>query len=177
MNNLLLIDKEQLEYEIKYTVSFINSLMEADEKLFKYYKNLPNAHEWSSFMRKDIDNSLIRSRRFISDGTKILTLISNGDDYRDMLGDSFYTFEISHLSIDLAARIIDETLIGDCTDLIINAVVVSEIEYVRLLMTRREAFIYDDLFEIIKKVRKIEWVEPSFMKLIESIVAAALKID
>jgi hypothetical protein len=175
MDNHLLIDKEQLESEIKYTVSYINILMEADEKLFKYYKNLPNAHEWSSFMRKDIDDSLIRSRKFISDGTKILTLISNGNDYQGILEDSYNSFGVSHLSIDLAARIIDETLIGDCTDLIINAIIVSEIEYVRLLITRREAFIYDDVFEIMENFPKLVWVEPSLIKLIESTVTAALK--
>jgi hypothetical protein len=167
-------DREQLEFELNRHLTTIEKIKQADKALFKYYKDLPNADEWHSYVRPEIDRSLIKLGEIIKEGQILLKQIADGHEYEDMLAEIYLTGDGTIL-INLAAKIIDETLIGDCTELIVLAFFDSNIELARLLLTRREAFIYDDLFEIIKHVERTQFLGLSRIRLIESTVAAALK--
>jgi hypothetical protein len=167
-------DREQLEFELNRHLSTIEKIKQADKALFKYYKDLPNADEWHSYVRPEIDRSLIKLGEIIKKGQILLKQIADGHDYEDRLEEIYLTGDGTIL-VALAEEIINETLIGDCTKLIVFAFFVSNIELARLLLTRREAFIYDDLFEIIKHVEGAQCLGLSRIRLIESTVATALK--
>ena len=167
-------DREQLEFELNRHLSTIEKIKQADKALFKYYKDLPNADEWHSYVRPEIDRSLIKLGEIIKKGQILLKQIADGNDYEERLEEIYLTGDGTIL-VALAEEIINETLIGDCTKLIVFAFFVSNIELARLLLTRREAFIYDDLFEIIKHVEGAQCLGLSRIRLIESTVATALK--
>lgn len=154
----------------------------ADKILYRYYKDLPNANDWQTYVRGKIDVSLKNLRESIKEAEELLKLISNGVDYSKQLSEYYDGSCITYNRlVTLSKQIINDTLIGDCTHLIYQVLCDDrDYELILLLIKRREAFIFDDLFKMIDYARK-PWLRPiireEFMMIFEPIVAAALKND
>lgn len=156
----------------------IDSFMKADKLLFNYYKNLPNADEWQSYIRSRIDVSLKNLRESVEEAKYVIELIDDDSEYSTQQNEYWAGSCLKHTHvISLSELIINETLIKDSTRMILSAVAAGDYELFRLLITRKEAALFDDLFAIIEYIRHVKtdhFNKLAHLKLIEETVAAQI---